>query len=56
VALVFAWLRRDDDAFAWLERGLVEHAPWMTFLQVEAVWDRLREDMRFAAIVKRIGL
>jgi tetratricopeptide (TPR) repeat protein len=56
VALVLAWLGRADDAFAWLERGVVEHASWMTFLQVDAVWDRLRGDQRFAAIVKSIGL
>ncbi len=55
-ALVYTWLEDTEQALAGLERGVQEHAPWMTFLNVDPVWDRLRDEPRFKAIVQQLQL
>ena len=40
----------------WLERACDEHSGHVVFLKVEAEWDPLRQDPRFADLVQRIGL
>jgi len=44
-----------DEAFAWLERGRVEHQPWLYFLRVDPAMDPIRSDPRFAALLQRVG-
>jgi tetratricopeptide (TPR) repeat protein len=56
LALVHACLGEDDEAIHYLERAYEEHAPWMSFLAVDPMWDRLRDDPRFTAIVRKMGL
>jgi serine/threonine-protein kinase len=56
VGLLLAWLGRRQEALDWLERGLEEHAPWMSFLKVDPVWNGLRDEERFRKIVRKIGL
>ena len=45
-----------ESALDWLERAYQERAAWMSFLQVEPIWDPLRDERRFREIVTRIGL
>jgi pentatricopeptide repeat protein len=58
--LAFAWisigLDQKDQAFAWLERAYAEHDPYLTLLNADPVYDRLRPDPRFPALLKKIGL
>ena len=56
IALVYVGLREDDQAFAWLQKAYEEHHPYLVFLRVEPVFDRLRPDPRFADLVRRVGL
>jgi len=56
MALVYAGLGEEDQAFAWLEKAYEEHSFQMQWLKVEPRWDSLRSDPRFADLVRRVGL
>jgi TolB-like protein len=43
-------------ALDWLERAYKERAAWISFLKVEPIWDPLRDEPRFQALLKKIGL
>jgi TolB-like protein/DNA-binding winged helix-turn-helix (wHTH) protein/Flp pilus assembly protein TadD len=55
VARVYAALDDRDQAFAWLERGRESYDSWM-FRLADPVWDPLRDDPRFASLLRRLGL
>jgi TolB-like protein/DNA-binding winged helix-turn-helix (wHTH) protein len=58
--LVFAWiaigLGELESAFSWLEQAYAEHDPYFTLLDADPVYDPLRTDPRFVALLKKIGL
>jgi serine/threonine protein kinase/tetratricopeptide (TPR) repeat protein len=56
LAIINLGLGEVDQAFAWLERAYEERSGFLAFLKVEPMLDRLREDARFAALVRRVGL
>jgi len=56
VALVYAALGQRDSAFAWLDRGVVERTHWLVWLNRDPRWSSIRDDARFAALVKKVGL
>lgn len=56
VAVVYAGLQDDDDAFTWLEKAYQERHPYLILMDVEPVFDRIRNDPRFIALKKRVGL
>ena len=56
LALVQTWLGQNDAALDSLERACQERAAWMSFINVDPVWDALRPAPRFQAIVRKIGL
>jgi len=56
VALLYAALGDTDSTFAWLERGYEGRDAYMTFLKVEPLYDTVRNDPRFARLVRRVGL
>jgi tetratricopeptide (TPR) repeat protein len=45
-----------EAAFADLERALAERSPMLVLLKVDRAWDAIRDDARFAAAVRRIGI
>ena len=45
-----------DKAFADLELAFSEHSMGMVLLKVDRAWDRIRDDARFAALVRRVGI
>lgn len=53
VALVYAGLGQADPALEWLERAYKVRDVHLAFLPVDAKWDPLRSDARFAALVDR---
>jgi len=56
VAVVHIALGETDRAFEWLEKA-IEARDWqMALLNVEPIFDPLRSDQRFAALVERVGL
>ena len=56
LALVHLGLQDDDRVFTALEAAYQERHPYLIFLNVEPVFDRLRTDPRFVALKKRVGL
>ena len=44
-----------DEAFRWLEKAFAERSSWLVELRVDPVWKNLREDARYADLLRRIG-
>ena len=55
VAQVYTLLGRKDEALAWLEKAVAEHSIAATYLR-SYIWDGLRRDPRFSAILKEVNL
>jgi TolB-like protein/Tfp pilus assembly protein PilF len=56
VALVYAGLEDQDQAFTWLEKAYEERFNRLAYLKVEPLWDPLRSDPRFAELLERVGI
>lgn len=56
IALVYAGLKENDLAFAWLEKAFQVHDKGMTYLKIDPCLEPLRSDSRFKDLVKRVGL
>ncbi|HEV8369889.1 MAG TPA: protein kinase [Pyrinomonadaceae bacterium] len=56
IALIYAGLGDKDETMNWLERGYEQRDPKMVFLKVEPKWHELRDDPRFQALMKKVGL
>ncbi len=55
-AIVYVGLGEKEQAFMWLEKAYEERTNSLAYLKVQATWDPLRSDPRFADLVRRIGL
>lgn len=55
IAAIYAVLGEKEQAFAWLNRGLETGAIWY-FIKDDPLWDSLRSDPRFAALLRRMKL
>lgn len=55
-ALVHLGLEADDRVFECLESAFVERDSWLPIASTLPLWDRVRSDPRFAALVRRLGL
>jgi serine/threonine protein kinase/tetratricopeptide (TPR) repeat protein len=53
IATIYSLLKDCDQAFAWLERAAREHAVGFTFVRVDPHLDNLRDDPRFAELLRR---
>ena len=56
IAMVYIALGEKDKAFAWLDEGEKAHDLYIMRLKIDARFDSLRSDPRFADLVRRIGL
>jgi len=56
IAIIHTGLDEKDQALAWLERACDERVFRVVLLGVEPLLDDLRSDLRFQALLKRIGL
>ncbi|MBI4547040.1 MAG: protein kinase [Ignavibacteriae bacterium] len=56
IAMVYTGLGDKDKAFEWLEKGFEEHHTLLSGLKVDPVWDILRSDPRYHALLKKINL
>ena len=55
IAKIYAALNEKEKAFSWLERGLDTGAIG-AFFKDEPVWDAMRGDAHFAALLQRMGI
>jgi tetratricopeptide (TPR) repeat protein len=55
IALIYAGLRDNDQAFEWLERAYQVRDKGLTYLMVDPCLDPLRTDPRFNVLLKRVG-
>ena len=55
IAMIYNGLGERDKTLAWLERGIEERDPRMTFLKVEPKWNNLRSEPRFQDLARRVG-
>ena len=56
IATVYSGLGEADAAFEWLEKAFSARESWITYLIVDARIDPLREDSRYADLLRRVGL
>ncbi len=49
-------LGRTEDAFDWLERARVARRGWLAYLRVDLLFDPVRNDPRFTALMRQMGL
>lgn len=54
-ALIHIGLEGNDQAIAWLERAYQERSDFLLVLRVDPLFDSLRPDPRFQALLRRIG-
>ena len=55
-ASLYSLLGEKDEAFSLLERAYERHELWLLYLNVDPVWDNLRNDSRFQNLLHRVGL
>lgn len=55
-ARAYAQLGEADLAFGYLDAAFIDRAPGLVFLTVDPAWEAVRNDARFAAAVRRVGL
>jgi eukaryotic-like serine/threonine-protein kinase len=56
IAIIYAGLGDREGTFTWLEKAYESREEAMMFLNVDPTWEDLREDPRFQALVRRVGL
>jgi serine/threonine protein kinase/Tfp pilus assembly protein PilF len=55
-AMIHFGLKADDQVFDCLERAFVEKESWLAISSTLPLWDRVRSDPRFIALMRRMGL
>jgi TolB-like protein/DNA-binding winged helix-turn-helix (wHTH) protein/Flp pilus assembly protein TadD len=56
LAVLYTGLGEKDKAFEQLEKAIEERSGWVIFLNVEPLFDPLRSDARYKALLKRLNL
>jgi tetratricopeptide (TPR) repeat protein len=55
-ALVHFALDEHEEGFRWLDRSMEERAPWLVWLRVDPMFDRVRSNPRFRDVLRGMGL
>ncbi len=55
IARIYAALGETDQAFGWLEKAYEDHEHWLVALKVDPMFDSLRSDPRFQALLRRMN-
>jgi hypothetical protein len=55
VAAIYSRLGERDEAFKWLEKAYENKVADLGWLRVDPKWDNIRDDPRFADLLRRVG-
>jgi tetratricopeptide (TPR) repeat protein len=55
LAIIYLGLNEKDEAFEWLGKACEERNAWLVYLKVNPIFDGLRSDPRFDALLRRAG-
>ena len=55
-ARAYAQIGEKERAFKYLDAAFGDRSPGLVFLKVDRVWDGVRDDPRFAAAIRKVGL
>lgn len=55
-ARAYAQLGDRTRSLAYLDGALADQSPGLAFLRVDSAWDAVRDDPRFLATLKKVGL
>jgi hypothetical protein len=56
IAIGYIGIGDNTTALSWLETAYDEHSQALTYLKIDPVYDPLRSDPRFAALLQGVGL
>jgi len=56
IAQIYLGLDDKDKTFEWLEKAYQERPQFLLYLKTQPLWDGLRSDSRFTALLKKMGL
>jgi len=56
LATIYAGLGEKDEAFRMLQKGYEQRSASMPYLTVDPFWDGIRSDVRYADLLRRMGL
>ena len=56
IATLYTRAGMDDEALEWFEKALIAHDPNMPYLNIDPIFDHLRDNPRFQNLIKKIGL
>ncbi len=56
VAQAYISVRDADHAFLWLDKAIDAHSGQMEFLAIDPIYDPIRNDPRFVALIRKVGL
>jgi len=56
IGFVYYGLGDKEKSFEWFEKAYQERSDWLVYLKVDPLWDGLRSDPRFVALMKKMGL
>jgi DNA-binding winged helix-turn-helix (wHTH) protein/TolB-like protein/Tfp pilus assembly protein PilF len=55
IAIIYAGLQKNDEAFEWLEGAYQARDEWLLYLKIDPSLDSLRSDLRFEDLLRRVG-
>jgi serine/threonine protein kinase/Tfp pilus assembly protein PilF len=56
IASIYGFLGEYDRAYSLLEKAYLDRDPWLSYLNVEPMFDSLRSDPRFKVLLKKLNL
>jgi len=56
IALLYAWRGENDEAFEWLEMALEQRIPTLSYILINPVLARLKDDPRFPVFLEKMDL
>jgi len=56
VALLYAWRGENDEAFEWLKMALEQRIPDLSYILINPILSRLKDDPRFPIFLEKMGL